>query len=114
MERNLKARASSANPRMTFTLFIQLPDLGSELSHAGNAAKRLKGIASARENPNITINGPRNPAEEASTNAVPIKGPVQEKETIANVAAMKKIPINPPLSASASLLLLQLLGKVIS
>src|SRR4030095_833517 len=98
-ERNLNASASSAKPRMTFTLFIHPPDLGNELSHAGNAANKPNGMANANENPPITTNGPRKPADDASTKAVPIKGPVQEKETIAKVAAMKKIPMKPPLSA---------------
>ena len=77
-------------------------------------ANKLNGMARASENPPITTKGPRNPSDEASTRAVPMSGPVQEKETMARVAAMKKIPIIPPLSAIASLLLLQLLGNVIS
>src|SRR6187401_189322 len=113
-ERNLKANANSAKPRITFTLFIHPPDFGSEFNHDGNAAKRPNGTARANENPNITTSGAINPFDDASTNALPIKGPVQEKETMASVAAIKKIPIKPPLSAMASLLLLQLLGNVIS
>src|SRR5688500_3364863 len=113
-DRNFKARANSKKPSMTFTLFIQPPDLGNELSQEGKMANRPNGIANASEKPAITIAGPRVPSDDASTNADPIKGPVHENETIASVAAIKKIPSKPPLSASASLLLLQLLGSVIS
>src|SRR5690349_2436354 len=98
IERNLKASANSAKPKITFTPFIQPPDLGREFNQEGNAANKLNGIAKAIANPLMTTNGPRYPSEDASTNAAPIKGPVQEKETIANVAAIKKIPIIPPLS----------------
>ncbi|MNS76728.1 hypothetical protein D3C86_1427030 [compost metagenome] len=41
-------------------------------------------------------------------------GPVQEKETIAKAKAMKKIPMNPPLSACRSTLFAQEFGKTIS
>ena len=36
----------------------------------------------------------------APANALPTNGPVQEKDTIANVAAMKKMPMSPPRSAA--------------
>ena len=38
-------------------------------------------------------------------------GPVQEKETIAKVSAMKKMPINPPILDPESDLLPHLLGN---
>ncbi len=38
-------------------------------------------------------------------------GPVQEKETITSVNAMKKMPDNPPFPAFWSALLAQLLGR---
>ena len=64
------------------------------------AANNPKGRAKARENPNITKNGPKyDPDEAASTNAVPMIGPVHENDTSASVNAMKNIPSNPPLSA---------------
>ena len=43
--------------------------------------------------------------------SVPTNGPVQEKETIASVNAIKKIPDIPPLPAFSSALLAQLLGR---
>ena len=48
---------------------------------------------------------------EASTNRVPTIGPVQEKDTNARVNAIKKMPINPPLSDALSLLLTQDAGS---
>ena len=49
-----------------------------------------------------------------STNKVPTIGPVQENDTNANVKAIKKIPINPPLLDTVSDLFNQELGNVIS
>ena len=48
--------------------------------------------------------GPIQPPVAASTNNVPTIGPVHENETNANVNAIKKIPINPPLDSAATLL----------
>ena len=112
-DKNLSAKASSRKPNTTLTEFIQLPELGNEFSIAGKAANNPNGKASAEENPSITVNGPQTSFADA-TSAEPIIGPVQEKETNAKVKAMKKVPIKPPLSAIASLLFDQELGKVIS
>ena len=114
MDKNLKARASSRNPRKTFTVFNQPPDLGREFNQPGKAANNPKGRARAKENPNIPTNGPIPPIVAASTRRVPTIGPVQEKETSAKVKAMKKIPINPPLSEAESALLIHEFGSVIS
>ncbi|MNR61502.1 hypothetical protein D3C85_1832770 [compost metagenome] len=62
----------------------------------GNMADRVKGSASANAKPNIPVAGANNsPFELACTNRVPIIGPVQEKETSAREAAIKKIPPSP-------------------
>src|SRR5690606_3103301 len=58
IDKNLNARASSKNPSTTLTEFIHDPDLGSELSQAGKAAKRPNGSARAVEKPSMTMNGP--------------------------------------------------------
>ena len=79
------------------TEFIHPPERGSELSHAGKAANKPKGNASAVEKPNITTVGPILLVAD-STIADPIMGPVQENETKARVNAIKKVPINPPRS----------------
>ena len=50
----------------------------------------------------------------APATALPTRGPVQLKLTMASVAAMKKMPIRPPRSALASTLLAQLVGSWIS
>ncbi|MNV33277.1 hypothetical protein D3C71_1246390 [compost metagenome] len=81
----------------------------------GNIANKPKGMARAMENPNIPIAGPNlSPFEAASTNNVPIIGPVQEKETNDKLKAIKNKPTKPPLSDLASILLTKELGKVIS
>ncbi len=72
-------------------------------------------MARAMENPNIPIAGPNlSPFEAASTNNVPIIGPVQENETNDKLKAIKNKPTKPPLSDLASILLTKELGKVIS
>src|SRR5690554_4770351 len=114
-DKNLKARASSRKPRTTFTELSHPPDCGREFIQPGKAANNPNGNASAREKPNIPTSGPEvPPTYAASTNKVPMIGPVQEKDTNANVKAIKNIPINPPRSAFLSTLLMNELGSVIS
>src|SRR5690554_6709518 len=113
-ERNLKASASSKNPKTTFTELSHPPDCGSELSHPGKAAKSANGKAIAKLKPSIPIAGASPPREAASTMGLPTTGPVHENETKARTNAIKNIPINPPLSACESALLIHELGSVIS
>src|SRR3546814_10253149 len=76
-------------------------------------AKSVNGIANANAKPNIPMVGPNSsPIVAACTNNVPIMGPVQENDTTANVAAIKKSPSNPPRSALRSNLLASEAGKV--
>ena len=89
---NFKAKASSKKPKVTFTVFNQPPDCGKEFNQPGKAANKPNGKASAKAKPNIPQNGPEILVA-ASTNSVPIIGPVQENETNTKVKAMKKIPI---------------------
>ncbi|MNY14126.1 hypothetical protein D3C86_1472900 [compost metagenome] len=86
------------------------------LKKPGNIADKVNGKAKASANPNIPIAGANNsPLELACTNKVPIIGPVQENDTKAKEAAIKKIPPKPLLlSALLSILLTIELGKVIS
>src|SRR5690606_29905572 len=115
LERNFNASASSRNPNTTFTLFSHPPDLGKDFNIEGNMANSTNGTARANENPNIPMAGPRrSPLVAASTNNVPMIGPVQEKETTAKLADIKNRPTNPPLSDPASILLTKELGSVIS
>ena len=63
----------------------------------GNNAKSPKGKPKATPKPNIpalSCIAPPSAVNEPA-NKVPKIGPVQEKETIAKVSAMKKIPIPP-------------------
>ena len=114
MERNLNARANSRKPKNTLTVFNQPPDFGNEFNHPGKAANNANGSANASENPNIPMKGPIPPIVADSTNNVPTIGPVHEKDTNANVKAIKKIPKNPPLFEAESALVTHELGRFIS
>src|SRR5690606_33871672 len=113
-ERNLNAKASSRNPKNTFTVFNQPPDLGREFIQPGKAANSPNGNANARENPNIPTKGAIPPLDAASTKRVPTMGPVHEKDTIARAKAIKKMPMIPPRSACRSTLFAQEFGSIIS
>ena len=52
-ERNLKASASSKNPRTTFVVFNQPPDFGNEFNQFGNNANNANGNAKANPKPVI-------------------------------------------------------------
>ena len=112
--KNFNARASSKNPKLTFTLFNQPPLDGIEFNQDGKMANKVNGKAMAKENPNIPQNGPMPPFFAACTSKVPTIGPVHENETRASVKAMKKIPTSPPLSAPLSAAFTHLLGNTIS
>ena len=72
------------------------------MRYPGNALKNIKGRESAIENPSITAVGAAYDPVAAPASAPPISGPVHENETMARVAAIKKIPMIPPLSEAAS------------
>ena len=113
--RNFSESANSRNANTTLKLVIQSPDLGACLSHCGNIANSENGKASAIAKPNIPIAGANRDLPAASTNSVPIIGPVHEKETITNVNAISRILRKPPvLRALLSNAVDQLSGKVIS
>ena len=116
LERNFKARANSKNPNTTFTVVIHPPDLGSAFNVFGNKAKRPKGNPKATPKPSIPtvscVAPPSAPNEPA--NKEPRIGPVHEKETIAKVRAIKKMPITPVLREASSVEFPQPLGKVSS
>src|SRR5690606_25494976 len=115
LDKNFKANASSKKPSTTLTLLSQPPDLGRDFIIDGNIAKSTNGMAKAKEKPNIPMAGPkRSPLVAASTNSVPIIGPVHENETTAKLADTNNKPNKPPLSDPASILLTKLLGNVIS
>src|SRR3546814_13062717 len=75
-------------------------------------ANNAKGMARARENPNMPVAGPsREPLLAASTSREPIMGPVHEKEARLRATAIKKMPVRPWLSAFLSAKVVQELGK---
>ena len=96
--------------------FIQLPDLGTDLSHDGKMAKRVNGKARARAKPNIPTAGAMMlPDVPASTSRNPIIGPVHEKLTKTKVNAMRKMLSSPEVEdAFLSTALFQEDGRVIS
>ena len=115
MDKNLSANANSINPNTTFTVFNQPPDLGNEFNHLGNMANNVKGNAKASPKPPIPILNCIALASDAMVlpNNPPRIGPVQEKETIAKVSAIKNTPITPPiLLALLSIAALQDCGSV--
>ncbi|MPN02395.1 hypothetical protein SDC9_149611 [bioreactor metagenome] len=112
-DRNLRANANSRNPSTTFTELSHPPDLGRLVNHDGKMAKSTKGMARAMANPSMPMAGPRMlPDTAASTNSVPMMGPVQENETSTRVKAMKKMLSAPDvLSAFSSILFVHLDGS---
>ena len=112
--RNLNAKPISSRPNTTFTLFNHPPLCGKLFNHPGKAENNPKGSARAEENPSITAVGAAKDPVAAPAKADPTRGPVHEKDTIASVAAMKKMPMMPPRSDAASALLAQLEGSWIS
>src|SRR5436190_22757427 len=98
MLKNLNANAISMNPRTTFTVLSQPPDLGNDFNQPGKNAKRVNGIAKAAEKPNIPMIGFTNSPPADETKMLPTSGPVHEKETNTRVKAIKKTPDNPPYS----------------
>ena len=92
LDKNLTANASSMKPKTTFTFVIHPPDLGSDLSQFGNMAHNAKGNPNAIPNPAAPAVSGHAPWSATPTSNVPKMGPVQEKETIANVPAIKNMP----------------------
>ena len=114
LDKNLSASASSKKPNVTFTLVIHPPDLGTDLRALGNSANSPKGKAKAKPKPAIpTVNWLAPPSDDSDpANSDPNMGPVHEKETIAKVSAIKKVPNTPLLAEALSERFPQLLGSV--
>ena len=77
-------------------------------------ANKVNGKANANPKPAIPCVNAQAPPCKEPTNKVPKIGPVHEKETIAKVMAMKKIPPKLPKPLLASALLAIPEGKLIS
>jgi len=113
LERNFMAIAISKNPKTTFTEFSHPPDFGKDCSQFGKIANTVKGKARAKPKPaRPAVNG-HEPCAAVPASKEPSIGPVHEKETIAKVKAMKKMPaVSSPERAFA--LLAKPDGRVIS
>src|SRR5438094_4207906 len=92
LERNFIAIAISKNPKTTFTEFNQPPDLGSEPNQFGKMANTVKGSAREKPKPARPAVSGHEPCAAVPASKEPKIGPVQEKETMASVNAIKKIP----------------------
>jgi hypothetical protein len=77
-------------------------------------ASRVNGAANASPKNDIPMRGRMPPSCTASIMRAPMKGPVQEKETITVVRAIKNGPASPPCSAFESVLFTRLPGNTIS
>src|SRR5690606_40132208 len=116
-DKNFSANASSTNPRTTFTVFIQPPDLGRLCKACGNRASTPKTIAQARPKPasaKVRSIGTYAAPVTALPSKDPRIGPVHEKDTITSVRAIKKIPTIPPASSAREDLFAMALGRVMS
>src|SRR5690606_19001621 len=114
LERNLNAIANSKNPKITLVVVIHPPDFGRDFNIFGNSANNANGKAKATPKPVIpTVSCVAPPSLESDpANNDPKMGPVQEKETIAKVKAIKNIPITPPAPDALSILFPQECGRV--
>ena len=114
LDKNLKAKASSKNPKITFVVLSHPPDFGSALSIFGNIAKSAKGRPNATPNPPIpAVNCHAPPSEERDpAKSEPRIGPVHENETIESVSAIKKTPNIPPTPSPLLVIEVQLAGSV--
>ena len=112
----MNAKASSKKPKNTFAVVIQPPERGKEFNKLGKRAKTKNGNANERPKPAIPVVNCIAPpsAESEPAKSEPKIGPVQEKDTIAKVSAIKNIPIIPPIFEALSIFVLQEAGRVIS
>jgi hypothetical protein len=85
------AIAISKKPNTTFTEFSHPPDFGRDCNQFGKIANTVKGSASAKPNLQVLRLKARNLCRSTSEQGTKY-GPVHEKETIASVKAIKKIP----------------------
>ena len=116
LDKNLNAKASSRNPKITLVVLSHPPDFGNAPNMLGNKAKIAKGSPKARPKPVIPAVSCQAPpsTDKDPASKDPRIGPVQEKETMARVRAIKKIPINPFEFSPFAVELVQLAGRVSS
>ena len=73
------------------------------------------GMARPTPNPSMPMAGPiLTPLPDVSLSKPATIGPVQEKETITSVSAIKNTPVKPPRCEASSVLFAQLEGRPIS
>src|SRR5690606_36885 len=91
LDKNLRANANSINPKTTLSTVSQPPDLGRAFRRFGKMANKAKGTP--RPMPKPLMAGVMSFELLMLPNTRPRMGPVQEKETMAKVKAMKKMPV---------------------
>ena len=84
--KNFIARATSINPKTTFTSFSHPPDFGIDWIHFGNIANNANGNPNAMPNPAAPAVSGHAPWSATPVNRVPSIGPVHENETMASVS----------------------------
>src|SRR5882757_4396666 len=114
LAKNFMASASSIKPSTTFTFVIHPPDFGKDCSQLGNMANNAKGKPNAIPKPAAPAVSGHGPSLATLASKVPNIGPVQEKDTMANVPAIKNIPKMLPNPDLESALLASPDGKPIS
>ena len=113
-DKNFNASATSIKAKTFFTVSNHPPLLGKFSNQLGKIANNAKGKPKATPNPAIPTVKAKAPPSDVPTNKVPKITPVQEKETITNVNAMKKIPMVLVKLLLESALPAMLCGSVIS
>src|SRR5437870_13264068 len=76
-EMNLSAAAISKKPITTFTLFIHVPERGSDFIICGKTASRKKGSAKIVAKATMPMSGTNHCPREKVTMSVPTNGTVQ-------------------------------------
>ena len=117
LDKNLNAKASSKNPKITLVVLSHPPDFGKDFSMFGNIAKTANGRPRAMPNPAIpavSCQAPPTLADREPAKRDPKMGPVHENETIDNVSAIKNTPKTPPMPSPLLVKLVHLEGKVSS
>src|SRR5271167_3760783 len=78
-EKNFSAAAISRKPITTFTLFIHVPERGSDFIAFGKSASRKNGAAKILANTTMPRSGTNHDPRENATISVPTNGTVQVK-----------------------------------
>lgn len=113
-DKNLNASANSTKAKTFFTVSSQPPLFGKDFNQLGKMANNANGNANAVPKPAMPAVSDHAPSDAVPTSNVPSITPVQEKETITRVSAIKKMPLTLVKPLLASTLPAMPEGRVIS